>query len=361
MNRTALTLKKSFFNGAPFTIASTDACRAELFTYDSGIEAIRISNRRGHLIVLPYYGQMIWQAVFDGVDLGMSSMFKAPRPASDIVGTYGCFMYHSGLLRNGNPGATDTHALHGEMPLAPMDTAGIEIGEDSAGRWMAVIGEREYLMGFGDHYIARPRVTIRPDEAMFEISMEVKNLAVDAMDLMYMCHANFAFVEAGTIIQPTSFTKADTVIRSSVPSIVKTNEAYVQHLAKMKEDPSATEQIDSSVGFNPELVFYLKNLQPAADDLVHVMLRRPAGDAFAVAYDPATFSHLVRWILANNKQQVCAFAMPATCGVEGYTAEKKAGHVRSLAGGESACFKIKLGYLDASATTAEEALIRASR
>lgn len=361
MTCTAINLKKSFFSGTPAEIARTDGCSAELFTYDSGIEAIRMKNRRGHLVVLPYYGQMIWQAVFDGVDLTMSSMFKEPRPASDIVGTYGCFMYHSGLLRNGNPGIHDRHALHGEMPLAPMDRAGIEIGEDSDGPWMAVVGEREYVMGFGDHYLARPRVVIRPDDATFEIRMEVENRAADAMDLMYMCHANFAFVEGGRIVQPTGFGKDDTVVRTSVPAIVQANEEYLRHIARMEEDPSCTEVIDSSIGFDPELVFYLKNLRKSADGLVHVMMRRLAGDAFVVTYDPSVFSHLVRWVLANNKQKVCAFAMPATCGVEGYSSERQQGNVRSLPGGESTCFKIKLGYLSAPAAAIEETVIRASQ
>ncbi len=191
--------------------------------------------------------------------------------------------------------------------------------------------------------------------------MEVKNCSMDPMDLMYMCHANFAYVEGGRIVQPTSFDKSSTVIRSSVPAIVKANENYLNRLTKMKEDPSGTEVIDSGTGFDPELVFYLKNLRKAADGLVHVMMRRPAGDAFVVAYDPSMFSHLVRWILENNKQKVCAFAMPATCGVEGYTAENNYGNVRSLAGGQSTSFKLKLGYLDAAAAALEEAAIQTSK
>lgn len=360
MKHTAIKLKKSFFSRSPVDIVSMEGCCAELFTYESGIEAVRLKNRRGQLVVLPYYGQIIWRAMFDGVDLTMANRFKEPRPADDIVGTYGCFMYHSGLLRNGNPGEHDHYPLHGEMPLAPMDRAGIEIGEDADGPWLAVVGEREYLMGFGDHYMARPRVVIRPDEATFEVHMEVENLALDPMDLMYMCHANFAFVEGGRIIQPTGFSNADTVVRSSVPAIVQANDEYLAQLARMAKDPSATEVINPELGFDPELVFYLKNLKKAEDGLVHVMLRRPAGDAFVVNYDPADFSYLVRWILANNKQKVCAFAMPATCGVEGYYVEKQLGNVLTLPGGASAGFKIKLGYLRAAEAAIEESIIRAS-
>ena len=40
---------------------------------------------------LPYMGQIVWRACFDGVELAMQSMFDAPRPAQTIIETYtGC-------------------------------------------------------------------------------------------------------------------------------------------------------------------------------------------------------------------------------------------------------------------------------
>ena len=361
MSQTTITLKKSFFSSAPLTLVQAGECRAELYRTESGIEAVRLSNPRGHLVILPWYGQMIWQAVFDGVDLTMQSHFKEPRPARDIVGTYGCFMYHSGLLRNGNPGKEDNHALHGEMPLAPMDRAWIETGEDAQGPWIALAGEREYLMGFGDHYMARPRVLLRPDAATFEIQMKVENLSQNEMDLMYMCHANFAFVEGGEIIQPAAFDSNDMAIRTSVPAIVKANDRYLAHLQNLQQDPSPTRIVSSQIGVDPELVFYLKNLKIAADGHVHVMMRRPEGDAFTVRYRPEEFSHLVRWFLANNHQKVCAFAMPATCGVEGHFKEKQLGNLRTLRGGETARFTMTFGYLNAQEAALEEQTVRASQ
>ena len=230
MSRTVIQLKKSFFENNPAEIAQHDGCTAQLFRFDTGIEGIRLANQRGWLVLLPYYGQMIWRATFDGVDLTMANPFTAPRPAHDIVGTYGCFMYHSGLLANGNPAPGDTHALHGEMPIAQVDQAGLEIGQDARGAFMAVYGDREYVMGFGDHYVTRTKVLIRPRQATFEISTDVENLGQDPMDLMYMCHANFAYVEGGRIIQPTGFGSEDTAIRASVPAIVRSNDAYRKRL-----------------------------------------------------------------------------------------------------------------------------------
>ena len=48
------------------------------FRYDCGIEALRICNARGEIIVLPFKGQQIWRAGFDGRDLTMHSMFDEP-------------------------------------------------------------------------------------------------------------------------------------------------------------------------------------------------------------------------------------------------------------------------------------------
>ena len=360
MNTSRIQLKRTYFESAPHQFAEHHGCSVELFRYENGIEGVRLRNRRGFLTVLPYYGQMIWRAEFDGVPLTMENRFTVPQPAADIVGTYGCFMYHSGLLSNGNPGPSDTHALHGEMPLARIDQAAIELGEDDGGAWLAIRGEREYVMGFGDHYAATSRVVIRPDSATFDVALEVENRGLDPMDLMYMCHANFSYVEGGELIQPTGFDRDNTVIRTSVPTIVKSDAGYLERLRSIGSDPSVTARLRESIGLDPELVFYLKNLKVAADGMVHVMLRRPEGDAFSVAYDPQHFSHLVRWILVNNKQKVCALAMPATCGVEGYNQEKANGNVRQLAPGEHANFTVRLGYLNKLEANSEHSCIQGS-
>jgi hypothetical protein len=43
------------------------------------------------------------------------------------------------------------------------------------------------------------------------------------MDLMYMCHANFAFVDGGRLVQPTGFSPRETAIRSAIPAMVDDN------------------------------------------------------------------------------------------------------------------------------------------
>ncbi len=361
MSTTTVALRESHFGEAEHEIVRSGSLSASLFRYASGIAAVRLSNDRGHLVVLPFYGQMIWDAVFDGVDLGMKDMFAEPRPAADIVGTYGCFAFHSGILRNGCPSPADTHPLHGEMPCAPMQAAFLEIGEDGEGPFLAIGGTREWVMGFGDHYLAAPRVVLRPGTALFDMQMSVTNLASAPMDLMYMSHVNFAFVEGGRIVQPAPFDAAHTVVRSVVPGHVRPTPAYLAFIDELARDPAASAVLDQPGRYDPEQVFYVRGVKRGADGLTRSLLVRPRGDALSIAWNPDDQPHCVRWILWNGDQQVAAFALPATCEPEGYLAEKAKGHVRVLAPGGAARFSVRLGHVDAGEAKAVEAEIEAFR
>lgn len=354
---TTVTLRESHFGEAEYELLRSGALSARPFRYPSGIAAIRLENDRGHLVVLPFMGQMIWDAVFDGVDLGMKDMFAEPRAADTIVGTYGCFAFHSGLLSNGCPSPADTHPLHGEMPCAPMQSASLEIGEDIEGPYLALTGTREWVMGFGDHYRASPRIVLRPGTALFDFGIRVENLASAPMDLMYMAHVNFALLKGGRIVQPAPFDAAHTVVRSVVPGHVRPTPAYLAFIEELARDPSASAVLDRPERYDPEQVFYVRGVRRGADGRTAMMQVTPEGDALTIAWNPDDLPHTVRWIFDNGDQQVAAFALPATCEPEGYLAEKAKGHVRSLAPGAAAAFSVRLGHLDAAEAARVEAEI----
>ncbi|WP_319528832.1 aldose 1-epimerase family protein [uncultured Cohaesibacter sp.] len=358
MTPVEVSLRKVDFASHEQMLASFAGMTASSFRYDSGIEALRLSNDRGHLVILPYYGQMIWDAVFDGVDLTMKNMFSQPKPAHDIAGTYGCFAFHSGLLRNGCPSPDDTHALHGEMPVAAMDSAGLSFGEDAEGPYLAVVGSCEYVMGFGDHYLVRPKVVLRPDMTLFDMCMDVENLGGAPMDLMYMCHVNFAFYDGARIVQPAPFTPDRTIVRTAVPGHVQTTPEYLSFIDDLAKDPSGLEVLDEPERYNPEQVLYVKGVGADGDGNTASLMRRREGDGFHIAYNREDFPQTVRWILVNSDQQVAAFALPSTCEPEGYLAEKKKGNVRQLAPGEGASFAVRLGYMTSPEADEAEAHIR---
>ena len=335
--------------------------KASLFRYDTGVEAIRLSNARGHVVVLPYLGQMVWSAVFDGVELAMQSLFREPRPAKVIVETYGCLAYHAGILRLGVPGPSDNHILHGEAPCAEMDRAGVACGVDERGAWIAVTGEREYAMGFGSHYLSRPSVVLREGETGCDISMVVENLSAAPMDLMYMCHVNFAFAEGARIVQSVPFTPEHVVTRTAVPGHVTPTNDYRALLAQLAADPARMERLDEPERYDPEQVFYILGQRSGDDGLTRYLMIRKEGDAFSIAWDPSVMDKTIRWVLANSDQRVAAFAMPATCEPEGYTAEKRKGNVRTLAGGASVRFVTHVEYVEPSRVATEAARIEGLR
>ena len=330
----------------PFVQAGS--LRASLFRYPSGIEALRLRNARGELVVLPWFGQMIWSARFDGVDLAMESAFDMPRPAATIAETYGCFAFHSGLLRNGVPSPEDDHPAHGEFPCAPMRRAWLELGEDTEGAVLRVVSECEYVMGFGAHYRAHPSVTLREADTLFDIALAVENLSGRPMDLMYMCHVNFAFAAGGRLVQPAPFLPERTAVRRAVPAHVQPTPGYLAFIEALARDPARMERLDEPDLYDPEQVFYLHGLGTDAEGLTSLMLRRREGDAFAMTYAPGIFPHTVRWVLHDPDQKVAAFALPSTCEPEGYLAEKRKGHVRVLPPRGRAEFALRTGYLDAA-------------
>lgn len=352
-------LRRQDFVEQPHVIASADGLSVTAFRYPSGIEALLIENERGNIIVLPFMGQMVWGAEFHGIDLTMGNSFSMPRPATTIVETYGCFAFHSGILRNGCPSPQDNHLLHGEMACAKMDKAGLLFGADEHGSFVEVTGEYEYVMGFGAHYLARPSVRLHAKETLFDITMDVENLSSAPMELMYMCHVNFAYDEDARIVQPVAFTPDQVQVRTAVPGHVTPNDDYLSLIDELAADPSVMEVLDEPERYDPEQVFYIRGLPTDADGKTHQMMQLADGDGFAISYPVEAFPKTVRWILVNGDAQVAAFALPSTCEPEGYLTEKAKNNVRILASGERAIFPVRLGYLDQPAAEQFEAKIRA--
>ena len=165
-------LKKEDFAHKKAIILENDNFKVESFIYPSGIHAINIINSKGFITLLPYYGQIIWDVNFHGISLTMKNMFDEPKIGSEIIDTYGCFAFHSGLLANGCPSPKDNHPLHGEFPCSTMDNSYIAFTEDS----MTIYSEYEYVKGFGHHYKAKPSVTVTKDTTHIDISLEVQNV-----------------------------------------------------------------------------------------------------------------------------------------------------------------------------------------
>lgn len=332
-----LPLRETLFEPAPQTIIDSGDLRATTKRYPSGIASLTIANERGYVEVLPFMGQIIWDAAFDGHSLRMKNMFSEPRPATEISDIYGCFAFHSGLLAAGCPAPDDDHPLHGEFPCAPMQEAWLEIDDDA----IRVVSMREYVRGFGHHYRATPSVRLAAGASDFEIALSVTNLSeYQPMPLQYMCHMNYAFVEGGMMSQ--SLPEGAFQLRRSVPAHVTPTPRWTEINEQILEGKIDADSLDSAKEFDPEIVYFADDLPSYGDDL-EFTLRSPEGHAFFVEFSSKDFPVATRWLLYNADQQVAAFVLPGTSRPEGYNAAEKCGMLIMLNAGETKKFTVKTG------------------
>ncbi|EAC0473130.1 aldose 1-epimerase family protein [Salmonella enterica] len=335
---TRITLWRELFSEQPRILLENDDFTVTAFRYASGVEGLKIQNSRGHLVILPWMGQMIWDAQFDGHDLTMRNMFRQPKPAAEVVATYGCFAFHSGLLANGCPSPEDTHPLHGEMPCAAMDDAWLELEGDS----LRVTGRYEYVMGFGHHYQAQPAVVMRKASALFDIQMTVTNLASVAMPLQYMCHMNYAYVPNAMFRQNIPDTALK--LRESVPAHVKPTAQWLAFNQRLLQGEASLATLNAPGFYDPEIVFFADELDKYTDTPEFSMIA-PDGTTFVTRFASAELNYVTRWILYNGDQQVAAFALPATCRPEGFLAAQRNGTLLQLEPQQTRTFTVTTGIV----------------
>ncbi|MGF1731122.1 aldose 1-epimerase family protein [Photobacterium kasasachensis] len=333
-----LPLDRNSFNKEETIIIQSEHFTVSGFKYNSGIEAIKIENAKGYLTVLPYTGQMIWDAYFLGENLCMENMFSEPKPSNEIVATYGCFAFHSGLIRNGCPSPEDDHALHGEMPCANMDRAWLEITDNS----ITIKGEYEYVMGFGDHYLATPSVTLEKQCSLFKIKMKVQNLASVPMPLQYMCHMNTAYFPDAKLTQnvPDSAVK----LRETIPGHVKPTPQWLDFNETLKAQETPIKTLSTPQMYDPEIVYFMDDLSQYTEKALFEM-EITNGKKLITEFDTQMLNYATRWILYNGDQKVGAYVLPATCRPEGYLAAEKNGTLIQLHPKETREFVVKSGII----------------
>lgn len=329
-------LQRGFFKENPTVFFRNTEFTVTLFRYPSGVEAIELRNSRGKMVVLPYLGQIVWDLVFDGIDLKMKNMFSQPKQVDEIVDTYGCFAFHSGLLSNGCPGPKDNHVLHGEMACATMDQAWIEVTENS----VKIGGLTEYVKGFGHHYIAKPNVTMFTGEAHIEMGMFVKNLSGAEMPLQYMCHTNYAYVKDAVMKQ--NIPNSAFELRKSIPDHVHPTKKWLEFNEEILAGKEPISVLDRPDMYDPEIVFFLDGLRDHQKEASFEMTS-PNGTTFFTKFSTDEFNYATRWLLFNEDQQVGAFVLPATCRPEGFLAAQNSGSLIKLASGEERSFTVVTG------------------
>jgi len=349
-------LYPSMFGEKERPLCQSGELAVSTFRFDSGVAGLRVRNARGEITMLPFQGQQIWRAIFDGRDLTMRSMFDFPRETRAYLENYGGFLIHCGLAGLGAPGPEDTHVLHGELPNAPFQSAWLEVAANS----ISVAGSYQHTVAFSTNYRATIKTTLTAGSALIDATVNVQNLKRTPMDLMYLGHANFKPVDNGELHYTAAY-KPDTVrVRRSVPSHVKPKPGYADFLAELAEDPTGHHVLRPGLAFDPEVVFEI-DMTGDTDGFAHAVQKHPDGTADYVRCRPDQAPLCTRWICRTPDQDGLGIAFPSTSGVEGYAAEKAKGRVESVEGGENWQIDMRLGLLTASEAADVIALIDRTR
>ncbi len=338
-------LKEAAFTDKESLFADAGELKAYLWRYESGICAVRLVNGKGSVTVLPFDGQMVWDAEFGGRSLKMKNGFKEPRKREVFRDTYGCYVMHCGILSMGCPSVEDDHPHHGELPYVRYDRAFLVVGEDEKGKFIGVTGEYEYNRAFGDHYMARPMAKLYEDCSLIDVSMEVENLSSHPMEYMYMCHVNNAPEAGAEIFQTLPWTPENMVVRVSIPQYNEPDPVFMELLKRVQEDVTVTRIMEENDVYDPEIVLFLRGLKADAEGKAHFLYLHKDGSGDYTTYDAAVLNRGVRWMVKHNDWQSMGMVLPATAEPEGYTAEKKKGNVRVLPGKETFTARVTAGYL----------------
>jgi len=338
-------LRPEYFTSAHSLLASHAGMTATTFRYRSGVAGLRIANAAGHIDLLPFQGQQIWDAAFFGRRLTMGSMFDEPIATQDYLATYGAFFIHCGVTAMGNPSPQDTHPLHGELPNAIYQEALLLIGEDEQGAFMGLTGTYRHRIAFAHNYVAQPVIKLAAKGGGIRAALNIRNLKSSPMELMYLAHVNFRPVDNAVLIDTVPDDPRNMRVRATLPGNFIPSEQHRKLLDEMLADPRRHRTIRPGLAIDPELVL---SLDCRADEAgwAHSLQLLPDGSADFVSHRPRELDHGVRWMSRGGDQDALGLMLPATADPNGYIAEKAKGKLRIVPPqGEFRC-ELEFGALE---------------
>lgn len=340
-------LTPSLFTQRETLLLDNGAMKAYAFCYSTGVAALRIENKKGYFIILPYQGQQIWRAEFLGQPLVMQTTFEEPVPSQVYLETYGGFLLHCGVQSMGAP--SDKYPHHGELPNAPYQTAFLLSGRDEKGAYIAVSGHRQCNIGFTLNYRFTPECRLYEDGTVLQVSATLENLRGEAMPYMYLCHINFRPIDGGELVYSTKYDKEHVTVCKAVPDTLPTEQAKAlsDYMDAVQENPALHHKVGAPEQcYNPEICFILRYM---ADEngMAHTMQKLPDGKAFYVSHPAELLPVGVRWISRTDDEASMGMILPATAEHFGREHAEKTGQMKVLAPRSKICFNMTAGILEA--------------
>ena len=342
-----INLRNVVFTDKPTLLAEDGELKAVAFRYSTGVEALRVSNRRGGFTILPWRGQMIWRCDFDGRELAMKSMYDEPANfKTTFAESYGCFMMHCGLTAMGNPTPEDDHIGHAELPAARYDEAYLEFGKDKAGEYVAVGGTYNDSLCFTRNYAFSPRVVLRRGAAKIEISATIKNNKDLPLEYFYLCHVNHRPVDGSRIVE--SPLKRAPIINREVPAgyYKPWADATNKFLDALEKDYRVQQTVGAKgESYRPEIVNCYFHKPDAKGWAIVKQVYPDKKNGVFVRYRPSELPYATRWIARTVDEDAMGMCLPATCEHKGRIFARSHHQERFLAPGKTFTLHVETGIL----------------
>ena len=161
---------------------------------------------------------------------------------------------------------------------------------------------------------------------------------------MYLFHMNFRPI-MGSKLYYTAGCEADKIKLIDLGQNAQASEEFLRLFEELRENPCIQNILSENLPFEVPLVMEI-NYQTDRDGWAHSIQLRPDGYADYIKHKPAQFGKTMRWIDKSMEEEGLGLALPSTGGVEGYTAEKEKGNIKTIAGHSSITFEVEAGLLN---------------
>jgi len=343
-----LQLFRHYFTETERELVSHGSMKVSAFRYATGVEALKVENNLGYFIILPFQGQQIWAAHFHGKDLGMITGIKEPVPNAPYLKTYGGFLYHCGMNSFGVPQADDTHPLHGDTPNIPFDTAYLICGSDEKGAYISVGGTLDYQIAFTTHYLFTPECRLYEEDSVLRFTLSLKNMRTEPMEYMYLAHINFRPIDGAKLIYSAKRDAANIKVHKRIGANVPKEQAekLMAYMERVQEDPSLADRVGApDEVYDPEICFAI-HYESDENGRAYTLQYLEGVGACYVSHPTDVLPVGVRWIARTGSEDAMGMVLPATAEHLGYSNAKRAGMVKTLAGGDTLQFSLEVGFVD---------------
>ncbi len=343
-----INIYENYFSELEKEICSFGELSATLFTYKTGVKAIKIKNSKGSATILPYMGQMIWRLDFNGVELSMKTMYTDPIPVTeDYTGSYGCFLMHCGLTAMGNPTERDNHKPHGELPIAKYEDVCILMDTDEKGDYIAVTGKYNRKFCYDVNYDFIPLIKLYKNATFIDIKASFTNNKDIPLEYYYLCHINHKPIDGAKLLYTAD--RKTIKVNRCVPENYwdeAGGDATNKYLDRLMGNPSLMDEVgQEGQAYSPEIVFSMKYTADENGN-AYTMQLNPDGTATYVVHRPEELPVGTRWISRTEDEDAMGMILPATSEHLGRTYCREHGQQKYLNKGETITYNMQTGLLD---------------